>query len=173
MMAGSAEALPLNVPVPSNAYIAIGGLDWAWAAPCGAVQSCGDIDLSFQSTLGWHLPTPAEFAVHPDAIDFVFAGANVPLGGSDPVSGAFDGTSSAPGDLACAAPYFSTTHLHCDYSDGASSLWYNPALPGGQGVPETLVVRGQQQASIPEPATLVLLGLGLAGMAFTRRRKTA
>jgi hypothetical protein len=32
LFAGQANAVPINSPVPSNAYIVYNGLDWAWAA---------------------------------------------------------------------------------------------------------------------------------------------
>ena len=172
-LAGTANAT-VNLPVPSNAYITIGGLDWAWAAPCGAVNSCGDITLAYQGGQGWRLPTAAEFAIHPVATDFVFAGANVPLGGSDGVGNKFQ-AGSPGGAAACAAAYFSTAHTHCDWSDGLAGNWYNPSIPGGQGVPETLVVRFNAGGAVPEPATwaLMITGFGLVGATLRRRRAVA
>jgi hypothetical protein len=35
---GGAEAAYLDVPVPTNAYITRGGLDWAWAFPLPAAS---------------------------------------------------------------------------------------------------------------------------------------
>lgn len=169
-LAGTANAT-VNLPVPSNAFITIGGLDWAWAAPCGAVDSCGDITLAYQGAFGWRLPTAAEFAAHPVAENFVFTGANVPNGGSDSVGNHFQ--AGSPGRAAaCAAAYFSTTHTHCDWSDGVAGTWYDPSISGGQGVPETLVVRYTLGGAVPEPTTWALMigGFGLAGAALRRRR---
>jgi hypothetical protein len=105
--------------------------------------------------------------VHPVATDFVFAGANVPLNGTDPVSGAYNGYGQAPGDLAVATPYFSSIYLHADYQNGADGLWFDPQNPGTYYY-ETLVVR--DSSPVPEPSTFLLLGIGMAGMGFARRK---
>ncbi len=168
-VSASAQALPVNVPVPTNAYITQGGLDWAWAAPCAPTDpSCGVIDLSYQSQFGWRLPTAAEILNHPDAMDFVFAGANVPFGGSD-ANGANFSDGSPPGDAACAAPYFSTAHLHCDWGNGANNLW--AGLAGSQDFWEALVVRGELDGQTPIPGALPLFAGGLGVVAFLARRR--
>jgi hypothetical protein len=171
LVAGSAQSLPINSPVPDNATIVYNGLVWAWAAPCNPVDpSCGVIDLSFQGALGWHIPSAEEFALAPQATDFVFAGANVPFGGIDPVSGAlFNVDAALTGDAACAAPYFSTLHYHCDFGDapgggGAEIPWGEDA--GFLSWSEALVVR-----PIPEPAAAGLFGIGLLVVGRALRRK--
>ena len=163
-LAGPAGALPLNIPVPANATIIHNGLVWSWAGPCNPVSpSCGVIDLTFQSQFGWRLATAQEIVNHPLATDFRFPGANVPLGGSDPNGAVFLGASPG-GDAACSAPYFSTAHSHCDWSDGVNNFW--AGLPGTLGTWEGLVVR-----AIPEPSTALLLASGLAAIAVGRRRR--
>ena len=170
LVAGATSASAIvNLPVAANAYITIGGLDWAWASPCGAVQSCGDIDLTYQGTQGWRLPTAAEFAVHPIASQFVFRGANVPNGGSDAFGNTFQ--AGSPGaDAACATAYFSNSYTHCDWSDGVAGRWYDPSISGGQGVPETLVVRFVDRVPEPESWALMIAGFGMVGASLRRRR---
>ena len=163
----SAQAAFLDSPVPVNAYITFGGLDWAWANPCApSSPTCGAIDLTYQSTQGWRLPTLAEVLAGPAGSDFVFAGANVPfLTNLDPVSGAYNGYLSTGGDFACATPYFSGIYHHCDFGD---ELPVRDGLyPTGNSAEETWVVRG---SSVPEPAVLTLIGAGLLGLGSLRRR---
>ncbi|HKX64965.1 MAG TPA: hypothetical protein VJM78_06610, partial [Rhizomicrobium sp.] len=67
LVAAPAQAAFINAPVPTNAYITFGSFDWAWANPCAPSGGCGDIDLSYQSTQGWRLPTLDEVLAGPSA----------------------------------------------------------------------------------------------------------
>ncbi|MPN13636.1 hypothetical protein SDC9_160959 [bioreactor metagenome] len=166
-IAGNAHAALVNSALPTNTYITESGLDWAWAFPLPAAAG---LDLSFQSSFGWRIPTLAELALAPDATDFMFAGANVPLHGVDPVSGAYFSATNAAltGAAACATPYFSNSYSHCDWQDGQGqplAPW--AGLQGAQGFADQLVVRNAQ---VPEPASIALIGLGLIGLVGSRRK---
>lgn len=166
---GMASAATYNQPVASNAYITYGGLDWAWASPIAEA-----IDFSFQGAFGWRMATAAEMLLAPLASAFQFAGANVAYGGSDPVSGSVFAFTDAnlTGDAACAAAYFSSTYVHCDWGNGPDNL-ANPlpwaGQPGAEWFSETLVVR-DAVAPVPVPAGIGLLALALASLVGLRRR---
>jgi len=163
------NAAPMNVPVPTNAYIVQNGLDWAWANPLPADVVSNPpnngLDLSFQSQFGWGIPTLAQLAIAPLATAFLFSGGNVPFSGTDPVSGVtFTATNpaytAAASAGACATPYFSSVFLNCDWQDGLGQPfgpWFG--LPGAPSFGDQLVVRFDT-AAVPGP----IAGAGLPGL---------
>ena len=179
-LAGAAApaAAVVNAPVPTNAFIRFGSLDWAWASACSptgctfaGAQLVAPIDLSYQGGQGWRLPTAADWANAPSVDKFFFAGANVPDGGT-----ALDGSGASFGGAvvgsagACAAPWFSNV-LYCDYNDGViGAIWGIPNSPyAGVDTVDTWVVRG---SAVPEPASWAMLiaGFGLVGGTMRRQR---
>ena len=170
----SGASAQLNAPLPTNTYITQNALDWAWANPLPG----SGVNLAYQSGFGWRYPTLAELLTAPLATDFLFAGANVPFNGTDPISGAtFSATNAAyTGAGACASPYFSdsSSFVHCDWQDGNGQL-YGPwaGTPGAAGFADQLFVRGTMQAAVPEPGTwaMMLLGFGAIGGSMRARRR--
>ena len=169
--ATSAQAA-LNVPVPVNATLAHNGYQWAWALPLG---TSAQIDLSFQGSLGWRIPTAAELLLAPLARQFVYAGANANLNGTPaPGSGAnWAFTAGMQGFAANAVPYFNTTFFHADFCNGPGAGCGLNEYPWNSGnVAEFLVVRGMGAVSEPATWAMMLLGVMTIGGALRATRRT-
>lgn len=166
-----ASATLVDAPVPDNATITINGYQWAWAAPAGPEF----VDLSYQAQFGWLLPSAEQLLLAPSAFDFMYAGANVPLGGSDPISGAnFAYTSGTLNSAAAlASPYFSN-YSHgdwCNAPGSACGFGENPwNVPNTFN--ESLVLRALAVQGVPEPATwaMMLIGFGAVGASMRRQK---
>jgi hypothetical protein len=176
----------LMTEVSDNAYITVGGYDIAWVAPVSHVSgNWQPIDYSYQSQFGW---SPLTLAIYNeigglDATDFAGTGYNAVWNGSqylDPSSGGRASHTAGLNSIAIATAWFSNQHLHIDFSQAIGGNAWSGLDFEGSSCPnscnESLAFRVSQDtpvASVPAPATLALLGLGLIGIRLSRKNKTA
>lgn len=149
MVAGTANAILISTPLTADDYISYNGLDWAWASPVAAVNWGSNELMAPSFHEGWRYATATEWASRPDASMFL----------------------TVPGDVSTAknaVAYWNTYYTHIDYNDAV--IGYVTSSPTGSW-DETWYVRDASgSAPVPEPSTFILLGAGLAGLAYTRKR---
>lgn len=147
-----------GLPPPASVIVSHGGLEWIWAAPCASdPPSCGTPTPAH----GFDDPTAAQWALWATRGDLVTA------------------FTLSPGVAICASPWMSAFHSHCDYSDAVNGhIWQatglcDPAFFNGcvASTTETFFVRRAQVVPEPHTVSLVLAGLGVAGLIRQRRRR--
>jgi hypothetical protein len=157
MLPGSASASTLLGQAPdSSVIVQAGGFEWVYAGPCaGTEPSCGVVQLHHD----FGFATDAQW--------------NSSFSGLSALITAFQ----INGQVRCAATYFNTVYDQCDIDDAAAGyVWHSPLVPSGDfrtnPASETFLVRVSVDApsDVPEPGSLALVGLGLAGFASSRHR---
>ena len=142
---------------PGSLLVTRAGFEWVWASPRAADPE-GEFGVPIDLHHGFVLPSTANwlasFSGFPDLYDAF-----------NPVSGQL-----------CASAYFNSGSHDCNNENLTGeggipiAVWGAPFAGNASAAPyaETFLVRG-----VPEPGTLALLVIGLAGLATTKRRRSA
>lgn len=160
----SAVIIDASTIIPNdNILLNVNGLDWVYAGPI-ATEAFGPGNIEapeYRASEGWRYATTDEWALRPDWTDFIISGAAL-----DPVSGFGDHSK-----YRFASEYWSNYNT-IDLTDAADGL-----LTNGYDIDwiynyETWYVRDAAATDVAESSSVMLLGLGLLGLAFMRRKNS-
>ncbi len=165
LIAGSAIAAPIaNGPVDADAFVTFKGYDLAWASPCSTgvngTPSCSPIDLSVQAVFGWKIMTSSLFQSL--GYDYNVFAVNYSSINTQEYNGK---------NYAKASKWFNAFYSHIDVSDAEGGYWSFADVNDINGAFESVVYRISQSNSVPNPAPITLLGVGLIALVMRRKSK--
>ncbi|PKF62179.1 hypothetical protein CW745_07225 [Psychromonas sp. psych-6C06] len=162
LLTANVNATIMTGEVAQDAYVTYENYDLAWASPCSdglLERSCAAIDLSEQSNYGWSVMTSDLFAslgINASTFKVDYSSANTE---------SYNGNNYAK-----ATGWFSNSYTHIDVTNGLAGLWSFVDVADADSYYETIVYRSAKSIDVPAPASVALFALGMAGLAFSRRK---
>ena len=171
--AGAAGASSLNYTGFSNWTVSGGTVDVVantngWGITCaGGNGKCVDLDGS-TGNAGILTSSLLSLGAGTYSLSFDISG-NQRRGAADSFTLALGGYLNESFNLSAAAPWQTVTRTFTVLGDTANNIIFNHA--GGDNIGIMLDNVSLSKVDVPEPGTIALLGLGLIGLGFARRRQ--